>query len=139
YRESPLVPDIAVIKGLPYRRVKSWKVGRTGPPPHVVFEVASPETWDKDLTEKPPLYAHMGVQEYFAYDPNDPQCWKDKPSRLLGWRLDPVNQTMQESVPDEQGRLWSAELDSWLVADGPHLRLYDWNGNLRLTGEEAQA
>src|SRR5436190_4370618 len=68
-REHPLAPDIAVVKGVPYRRVTSWKVRRTGPPPQVVFEISSPETWDQDLTVKPNLYAHMGVQEYFAYDP----------------------------------------------------------------------
>ena len=32
--ESPLAPDIAVILGVPYRRVTSWKVGRTTTPPY---------------------------------------------------------------------------------------------------------
>ena len=31
--EHPLAPDIAVIKGVDYIDVTSWKVGRTGPPP----------------------------------------------------------------------------------------------------------
>src|SRR5690348_16849429 len=36
-RNAPSVaPDIAVIKGLPFQPVKSWRVGRTGPAPHVV-------------------------------------------------------------------------------------------------------
>jgi hypothetical protein len=104
----------------------------------VVLEIASPETWSKDLTEKRDLYAQMGVQEYFVYDPNEPPCWQDKP-RLRGWRLAPDTATPQESVPDEQGRLWSVHLDSWLVPDGQYLRLYDRYGNMRLTGEEAQA
>ena len=65
-----VAPDIAVIKGVPLRPLNSWRVGQTGPAPHVVFEVLSGETWKKDLEEKPNAYARMGVQEYFAYDPN---------------------------------------------------------------------
>jgi len=37
------------------------------------------------------------------------------------------------------GRLWSTELDIWLVPDGPYLRLYDRDGQMRLTGEEEEA
>jgi len=29
------------------------------------------------------------------------------------------------------GRLWSTELDIWLVPDGPYLRLYDRDGQMR--------
>ena len=65
YKEEPLTPDIAVIKGVDVQDVTSWRVGKTGPAPQVVFEVGS-ETWKNDLDEKPLLYAHMGVQEYFA-------------------------------------------------------------------------
>jgi hypothetical protein len=80
----------------------------------------------------------MGVQEYVVYDPNEPRCWDDKP-RLRGWRLNPDTGTLDERVPDERGRLWSVHLDSWLVPDGPYLRLADRYGNMRLTGEETQA
>ena len=49
-KEYPLAPDIAVIKGVDYRDdIRSWRVGKTGPAPHVVFEIASEETWKKDL------------------------------------------------------------------------------------------
>src|SRR5436305_8027005 len=67
--EYPLVPDVAVVQGVAQQEVQSWRVGQTGPAPQVVFEIASPKTWLKDLEEKPVKYAHMGVQEYFAYDP----------------------------------------------------------------------
>ena len=30
-REYPLAPDIAVIKGVDYRHLRSWRVGKTGP------------------------------------------------------------------------------------------------------------
>ena len=67
--EYPLAPDLAVIKGVEFEHMRSWKVNRTGPPPHVIFEILSEETWKKDLREKPGRYARMGTQEYFAYDP----------------------------------------------------------------------
>src|SRR5437588_7268014 len=46
FKESPLVPDIAVIKGVPFEEVTSWRIGKTGPAPHIVFEIASEKTWD---------------------------------------------------------------------------------------------
>ncbi len=91
YQEKPLAPDIAVIKGVEFQRVRSWRVGKHGPAPHVVFEIASIETWDTDLAEKPARYARMGVQEYFAYDPNEPPVFKDKPGRLLAGDLIPIS------------------------------------------------
>jgi Uma2 family endonuclease len=74
-KEYPLAPDIAVIKGVPFQYVRSWNVGRTGPAPQVVIEIASEETWKKDRQEKPARYASMGVEEYFVYDPHDPPSW----------------------------------------------------------------
>src|SRR5436853_5139122 len=53
----PVAPDIAVIKGIPFLPVNSWRVDTTGRAPHVVFEVLSAETWKKDLEEKPAVYA----------------------------------------------------------------------------------
>jgi hypothetical protein len=37
--EYPLAPDVAVIKGVAFQDVRSWRLGRTGPAPHVVFEI----------------------------------------------------------------------------------------------------
>jgi len=137
--ERPIVPDIAVIKGEPLHFVTSWYVGETGPAPQVVFEILSAGTWVSDLTDKPRLYAEMGVHEYFVYDPNQVPLDKETTQRLRGWRLDKTRGKMGELVPDEEGRLWSVELDSWLVSDGTHLWLYDHNNQRRLTGEEAEA
>lgn len=139
YKEHPLAPDVAVIKGANFRFVRSWRVGKSGPAPQVVFEIASPETWQKDLDEKPHQYARMGVEEYFAYDPNDPLILKDRPGRLFGWQLDPATQQMREVPLRRDGSLWSVHLESLLVPEGQYLRLYDRNGQLRLTGIEAEA
>ncbi len=50
--ECPVAPDVAVIKGVAYKQfTRSWRVGKSGPAPQVVFEIASEETWTKDLQE----------------------------------------------------------------------------------------
>jgi Uma2 family endonuclease len=132
--EYPLAPDIAVIKGVANCSLRSWKIGRTGPAPQVVIEIASEETWRKDMYEKPAKYAAMGVQEYFLYDPNEPPLWR-MGSRLMGWQ---VQGDLRELEVDEQGRLWSEQLESFFVPDGEFLRLYDRDGHRRLTKEEAE-
>jgi Putative restriction endonuclease len=137
--EYPLAPDVAVLKGITYQFIRSWRVGKSGPAPQVVFEIASEETWAKDLDEKPGKYARMGVQEYFAYDPNDPLLLRSRTRRLFGWQLDLKNETMLEMKPMSNRVLWSAQLESWLVPDGAFLRLYDKSGQVRLTGVEAEA
>src|SRR6185312_13911728 len=70
--EYPIAPDLAVIKGVPFRHEISWRIGVSGPAPQVVFELASDKTWKRDLDEKPLTYARIGVQEYYAFDPYEP-------------------------------------------------------------------
>jgi Uma2 family endonuclease len=134
----PVAPDIAVIKGVSLRPLNSWRVGTTGPAPDVVFEILSAETWKKDLQEKPDLYARLGVQEYFAYDPT-PSPLAASQERLFGWRRDPLSGRMLALLPNEDASLWSRELDSFLVPDKEMLRLSDRNSQLRLTEAEAEA
>lgn len=132
-----VAPDIAVIKGVALRPLTSWRIGTTGPAPDVVFEILSAETWKKDLEEKPDLYARLGVQEYFAYDPT-PSPLAATGERLFGWRRDPLSGRMLALLPNEDGSLWSQELDSFLVPDKEMLRLADRNRQLRLTEAEAR-
>ncbi len=138
-QEYPVAPDIAIIKGASQQPARSWRVGKSGPAPHIVFEIGSDETWNKDLTEKPEKYARMGVQEYFAYDPNEPPLVRRANQRLYGWHLDATGHHMTAMQPRSNGSLWSPSLDSWLVPDGTLLRLYDRSGQMRLThGEFAE-
>jgi Uma2 family endonuclease len=137
--EYPLAPDIAVIKGVAQHPVRSWRVDKSGPAPQVVFEIASEETWKKDLLEKPEKYARMGVQEYFAYDPHEVPLPTSKNRRLFGWQRNPHSQTLQAMTPGPNDALWSHHLQSWLVPDGVMLRLYDSNGQMRLTRAEDEA
>ena len=148
-------PDIAVFVGLALppaeqRRVTSWEMrpskGQLArPAPTVVFEVSSGSTWKTDIVggeaSKPWLYDQMGVQEYVAYDPNDPPVWRTSQRqrlgrRLLGWRYDAGGRPVALE-PDAQGRLWSAALESWLVPDEDLLRLYDATGGARTAGASA--
>jgi len=139
HMEYPVAPDIAVIKGIAYRYTRSWALASGEPAPQVVFEILSEETWKKDMREKPGKYASMGVQEYFAYDPNEPPIGRGGAPRLMGWRLDAQRREMIEMEANREGWLWSEQLESWLVPDEAYLRLYDRDHQLRLTGEEAQA
>ena len=138
--EYPVAPDVAVIKGVVYKEfTRSWRVGKSGPAPQVVFEIASNETWIKDLRDKPAKYASMGVQEYYAYDPHEVPLPASKNQRLFGWQLNQQSKLMQAMTPASNGAIWSASLDSWLVPDGPMLRLYDAQGQMRLTYGEDEA
>lgn len=47
--EYPEEPDLAIIKGIAYQNTtRSYRVGKSGPAPHVIFEVASDETWKRN-------------------------------------------------------------------------------------------
>jgi Uma2 family endonuclease len=64
-----VAPDCFVVQGVEphFRRVyKLWEEGQA---PQVVFEVSSKSTQKEDLGKKMTLYAQLGVQEYFIYDP----------------------------------------------------------------------
>jgi Uma2 family endonuclease len=136
--EEPLYPDIAVVKNFTHvEGATSYQVNVDCPAPSVIIELVSSKTRTRDISpdKKPQFYAAWGTKEYFAYDPR-PRKRKLKMRRLWGWELrDGVS---YELKADKQGRLWSNELDSWLVPAGSKLRLYDKDNNLRLTEREAE-
>ena len=139
YDRHPIVPDVAVFPIVPTpqtvpRGLRNWEMWRRNrPAPVVAFEISSYGTWDMDLDEKPQRYQILGTKEYFAFDPMN--YWKDSQGRQLrGW--DFTSGAIVELVADERGWLWSAELESWLGPDDGYLRLYDRNGQMRLTEAE---
>ena len=81
----------------------------------------------------------MGVQEYFAYDPNEPALRRAASQRLFGWQLGTGKPQMSALPAGADGRLWSPHLESFLVPEGEALRLYDRHGHLRLTQAETEA
>ncbi len=139
FKEYPLAPDIAVIKGTVYHYIRSLSLRNNDPPPQVVFEIASKETWEKDLYEKPLRYAHMGVLEYVFYDPNVPPLHQSLSPHLFVWQLNQQLGTVRPLATNANGHIWSEQLESWLVPDGNFLRLLDRNGHLRLTQAESES
>jgi hypothetical protein len=161
---EPLSPDLAVIDGYieldptPGRK-HSYYISESTPPPRVVFEMTSLDTWPNDVKlpselttnesvtpngnphrvrPKQPRYEAMGIKEYFAFDPHQPTVWTKKwkrEGRLMGWRLDAEGK-YERIAKNEDGWMWSDELSCWLVIEGAHLRLYDENRNRLLTSFE---
>jgi Uma2 family endonuclease len=77
------VPDAFVVKGISPKRRRVYKTWIERKSPDVVIETTSRKTKRKDTVEKPELYARLGVQEYFLFDPD--QEYLDPP--LQGYRL----------------------------------------------------
>lgn len=65
-----VAPDVFVVLGREQRRRRTYKVWEEGGRvPDVIIEVTSRATRAADRTTKPKLYARLGVQEYFLFDP----------------------------------------------------------------------
>ena len=139
-RKSYRGPDFFVVKNVDGMRDRaSWVVWKEdGRYPDVIVELASPSTIRTDLSVKKQLYEHtFRTSEYFCYDPGD--------KRLLGWQL--THGVYVELSPNEQGWLWSEELQVWLGTwEGEFqrvratwLRFYTIDHQLVLTMAEAEA
>jgi Uma2 family endonuclease len=76
-------PDVMVIFGIESRSRDNYKVWEEGEVPRVVFEMTSAGTKDEDAGFKKDLYAQIGVEEYWQFDPK--QDWI--PEQLRGYRL----------------------------------------------------
>ena len=144
YEEYPVALDVAFFKNCVVSEdeldeLRSWKLAQPGrPAPTVIFEFCSKSTWPDDVNIKPETYNRMGVREYFVYDPHKRPFWRNKKLHLRGWRYqDGQAEELKSTLAD--GRLWSEELDSWIVPDDHYLRLYDRDGRRRLDKSETQA
>ncbi len=83
-----------------------WEVGK---PPEFVLEVASPSTYENDLHEKPGIYAEMGVDEYWMFDPTGGDLYGQA---LMGFKLVDGEYEEIEITPNEHGLMsgYSEEL-----------------------------
>ncbi len=80
-------PDVMVIFNVEPGGRDSYKIWDEGEIPSVVFEMTSPGTRDKDEGFKKDLYAQIGIEEYWQFDPKGQ--WIEE--KLRGYRL--VNET----------------------------------------------
>jgi Uma2 family endonuclease len=112
-------PDIMVVKGVGKDERRSFKLWEEKAGPCVIFEITSKQTKNEDTIGKASLYAHLGVREYFLFDPLheylDPQ--------LEGYRL--VDGEYVEVASNEDGEIFSEELQLILRPTGSLLRLVE--------------
>ncbi|HIK45429.1 MAG TPA: Uma2 family endonuclease, partial [Leptolyngbyaceae cyanobacterium M65_K2018_010] len=68
--KASISPDVFVIFGVSNRKRRSYKTWQEGHKlPNFVLEITSRSTQRQDEEEKPRLYASLGIEEYFQYDP----------------------------------------------------------------------
>jgi Uma2 family endonuclease len=128
-----VVPDAFVAKGVVPQKRRVYKLWVEHHVPNVAIETTSRKTRKKDTTDKPKLYAQLGIKEYFIFDPD--QEYLDPP--LQGYRLSGTDYARIE--PDEGHALVSEELGLKLRAEAGQVQFYRRdNGERLLTPEEAQ-
>ena len=136
-----VAPDVYAVFGVSGNHPRdSWIVWREGKAPDFVLEIASPSTWQRDVTEKRSIYADMGVAEYWRFDPTG-ECFTPA---LAAERLADGEYTLMPLTEDGEGllRCHSEVLGLDIcVLPGLEFRLYDpRNGRwLRNHREEAAA
>lgn len=129
-----VVPDTFVVKGITPGKRRVYKIWVERRVPDVVIETTSRKTRRKDTTDKPQLYARLGIKQYFLFDPDHE--YLDPP--LQGYRL--VGQDYVPIDPDESQGLASEELGLVLRADADRLCFCRIdNGERLLTAEERVA
>src|SRR4051794_13385860 len=123
---SVVAPDLFVVKGVAKRDRKVYKLWEEHRSPCFVVEVTSDTTRDEDLSDKLTVYEHLGVEEYFLFDPLgdylDP--------RLQGHRL--VNGRYRPAPLEKDGSLVSRTAGVTFRVEGKHLRLIESASGLPL-------
>lgn len=76
-------PDVMVIFDVEPGGRDNYKIWEEGQIPKVIFEMTSPGTRQQDLGFKKDLYAQLGVQEYWMFDPKGEWI----PEKLSGYQL----------------------------------------------------
>ncbi|MEZ4528708.1 MAG: Uma2 family endonuclease [Desulfobacterales bacterium] len=112
-------PDVMVIFGCGNQERRTYKLWEEKICPSVIFEVTSKSSMMDDMVVKPMLYASLGVREYFLFDPLDE--YMEIP--LAGFRL--YERDDNRILPDEEGRLYSKELDVFLKRENEYIRVID--------------
>lgn len=124
-------PDIFVVFGVEKKDRRIYKLEEEGKAPQVVIELTSSSTKAEDLVLKHYIYANLGVQEYFLFDPYGETI---RPA-LRGFRLEGG-----EYEPMTGISLYSEVLGLELRVEEGQLRLYNPKTGERLrTPAEAEA
>jgi Uma2 family endonuclease len=111
-----VAPDVYVLPGIPpKRRVKSWKVWKTGVAPSFALEVVSTSDAYKDYREAPDRYRELGVKELVIFDPD----WERSRDRVRWQRYRKLKARGFVQVEATRAdRIYSRVLGCWLRAVG---------------------
>jgi Uma2 family endonuclease len=82
--QKRIAPDVFVVFGVEPGGRDNFKIWEEGAVPSVVFEMTSPGTKKEDDSTKKDLYAQLGVDEYWQFDPKGE--WIGE--KLRGYRLE---------------------------------------------------
>jgi Uma2 family endonuclease len=130
---SSVAPDVFVVRGVPKRERRTYKLWEEGRGPDIVIEMSSRSTRLEDVGTKKGLYALLGVREYFLFDPLAEYL---RPP-LQGFRLHGADYV--RLLPEADGSFYSEVLELRLRMEGSQLRLIDpATATALLTPAEAQ-
>jgi Uma2 family endonuclease len=134
-KRSSVAPDVFVVRGVPKEEDRDvYLLWREGKAPCFVLEVTSKTTREEDQISKKSLYAQLGVEEYFLFDPRSEYLHPRFQGLLLtGGEYQPLR-----LAPD--GGLTSRTIGITFRPQGKSLRMADAKtGQLLLTYEEWKA
>jgi Uma2 family endonuclease len=122
-------PDFFVVLGTERKTRKSWVVwNEDGKYPNVILEILSPSTANTDRDFKKQLYQNtFRTPDYFWFDPYTLE--------FAGFHL--VDGQYHPLKINEQGHLWSQQLELYLGIHDGLLRYFTPSGNLVPTPEES--
>ena len=121
-------PDVYVAFGVDAQAIRPrklylpWEVGK---PPDWVLEIASSSTGREDVVRKRDIYAHIGVPEYWRFDPTKQGEYHGQRlagDRLVGGEYRPIELT---TAPDGILKGYSEVLGLSLCWAGGWPRFYD--------------
>ncbi len=116
---AAVAPDVFVVFGVADHRRRIYKLWEEGVAPAVAVEITSRKTRREDRRTKMALYAQLGVEEYFLYDPEADYLHPP----LQGFRL--LDGAYVALAPDSTGALRSERLGLDLRLEGGLLQLDD--------------
>lgn len=122
-------PDFFVVLGTERKPRRSWMVWEEeGKYPNIIIELLSDSTAKIDRGLKKQIYQDIfRTPDYFWFDPNSPE--------FQGFHL--LDGHYHELQPNQQGHLWSQQLNLHLGIYDRQLRFFAPDGKLILTPEES--
>ncbi len=111
-------PDVYVALDVASGGRPKWETWVEGKFPDIVFEITSHSTQDVDLGSKRALYARLGAQEYYIYDPQQELSPPFRGYIRQGDALEPM-------APRSNGAIASPLLGAELRQVGVYLRVID--------------